>query len=177
MASRVGVDVNVSLTGDLKGVLKGERKGFARTWEAASMRRRLAAWVDIFACDAGCAWDWDWNWGGVSAEESVLDQLVGALHCCLLLIFREDGNWDWRECRMAELRQHKHDYQRPTFGKFKGNDDVIYNRFLTLVYLHKLNYISVTYSTSHPLPKFWISRPWEKPPISSLRLLHLCLSS
>lgn len=35
------------LTGDLKGVLKGERKGFARVWEAASMRRRLAAGVDI----------------------------------------------------------------------------------------------------------------------------------
>jgi hypothetical protein len=27
--------------------LKGERKGFARVWEAASMRRRLAAGVDI----------------------------------------------------------------------------------------------------------------------------------
>lgn len=35
------------LTGDLKGVLNGERKGFASVWEAASMRRRLAAGVDI----------------------------------------------------------------------------------------------------------------------------------
>ena len=35
------------LRGDLKGVLKGERKGFESVWDAASMRRRLAAGVDI----------------------------------------------------------------------------------------------------------------------------------
>lgn len=45
-----GVDSSADsdvLTGDLKGVLKGERKGFARVLDAASMRRRLAAGVDI----------------------------------------------------------------------------------------------------------------------------------
>lgn len=105
VVSGVDVDVDVSLTGDLKGVLKGERKGFARMWEAASMRRRLAAWVDIFDCDAGLAWNW--NWRGVSAEGSVMDQLVGALHCCWLML-RNGGNWDWRERRpLAVLRQNK----------------------------------------------------------------------
>lgn len=36
-----------ALRGDLNGVLKGERKGLESVWEAASMRRRLAAGVDI----------------------------------------------------------------------------------------------------------------------------------
>lgn len=36
-----------SFTGDLKGVLKGERKGLERVWEATSILRRLAAGVDI----------------------------------------------------------------------------------------------------------------------------------
>lgn len=36
-------DAGVFLMGDLKGDLKGERNGFASVWEAASMRRRLAA--------------------------------------------------------------------------------------------------------------------------------------
>ena len=35
------------LKGGLKGVLKGERKGLERVWEAVSIRRRLAAGVDI----------------------------------------------------------------------------------------------------------------------------------
>jgi hypothetical protein len=35
--------------GDLKGVLNGERKGFESVCEAVSMRRRLAAGVDILA--------------------------------------------------------------------------------------------------------------------------------
>ena len=35
------------LRGDFKGVLKGERKGLERVCEAASIRRRLAAGVDI----------------------------------------------------------------------------------------------------------------------------------
>jgi len=34
-------------TGDLKGVLKGERKGLERVWDAASILRLLAAGVDI----------------------------------------------------------------------------------------------------------------------------------
>ena len=42
----MGVD-DGALRGDLNGVLKGERKGLERVWEAASMRRRLAAGVDI----------------------------------------------------------------------------------------------------------------------------------
>lgn len=33
--------------GDLKGVLKGERKGLESVWEAASILLRLAAGVDI----------------------------------------------------------------------------------------------------------------------------------
>lgn len=37
-----------ALRGDLKGVLNGERKGLESVCEAASMRRRLAAGVDIF---------------------------------------------------------------------------------------------------------------------------------
>ena len=42
------VDVDgEALRGNLKGVLKGERKGLERVWEALSMRRRLAAGVDI----------------------------------------------------------------------------------------------------------------------------------
>lgn len=41
-----GLILSRAFTGDLKGVLKGERKGFERAWEA-SMRRRLAAGVDI----------------------------------------------------------------------------------------------------------------------------------
>jgi hypothetical protein len=38
-----------ALRGDLRGVLKGERKGFESVWEAASIRRRLAAGVDILS--------------------------------------------------------------------------------------------------------------------------------
>lgn len=34
-------------TGDLKGVLKGERKGLERVWDAALILRLLAAGVDI----------------------------------------------------------------------------------------------------------------------------------
>ena len=34
-------------TGDLKGVLKGERKGLERVWDATSILRLLAAGVDI----------------------------------------------------------------------------------------------------------------------------------
>lgn len=36
-----------ALRGDLKGVLKGERKGLESVVDAASIRRRLAAGVDI----------------------------------------------------------------------------------------------------------------------------------
>lgn len=36
-----------SLMGDLKGVLKGDRNGFERVWDATSILRRLAAGVDI----------------------------------------------------------------------------------------------------------------------------------
>jgi len=36
-----------AFTGDLEGVLKGERNGLDRVWDAASILRRLAAGVDI----------------------------------------------------------------------------------------------------------------------------------
>jgi hypothetical protein len=39
-----------ALTGDLKGVLKGERKGFERVVDAASILRFLAAGVLILIC-------------------------------------------------------------------------------------------------------------------------------
>lgn len=35
------------LSGDLKGVLNGERNGLESVFDAASIRRRLAAGVDI----------------------------------------------------------------------------------------------------------------------------------
>lgn len=40
-------DVVGPLTGDLNGVLNGERKGLESVCDAVSMRRRLAAGVDI----------------------------------------------------------------------------------------------------------------------------------
>jgi hypothetical protein len=45
-----------ALTGDLKGVLKGERNGFESVFEASFIRRRFAAGVDMMRTEDWGYW-------------------------------------------------------------------------------------------------------------------------